>query len=88
MVKQVLNYYKQFAQSTFSKNFIRSYSKVYGINIEEVSQSIERFSSLHDFFIRNVERRSRPIAYETNVFEVLLMRKLKHLVILLTVCNV
>ncbi|MEK4230077.1 phosphatidylserine decarboxylase [Solibacillus sp. FSL H8-0538] len=56
------------AQSTFSKKFIRSYSKVYGINIEEVSNKIDSFSSLHDFFVRTLKQEARTIAQGHNVF--------------------
>lgn len=40
---------QQIAQSRLSKNFIRSYSQIYGINIQEVSKSPKEFTSLHDF---------------------------------------
>lgn len=56
------------AQSKFSTRLIRSYSKVYGINIEEVSKTIDKFSSLHDFFVRTLKEEARPIAKGANVF--------------------
>lgn len=56
------------AQSAFSKKFIRSYSNIYGINLNEVSKSPEQFSSLHDFFIRKLKEDVRPIDQRKNVF--------------------
>jgi phosphatidylserine decarboxylase len=56
------------SQSTFSKKFIRSYSNIYGINLKEVSKSPEQFSSLHEFFVRQLKEEVRPIDYRKNVF--------------------
>ncbi|WP_107838755.1 phosphatidylserine decarboxylase [Metasolibacillus meyeri] len=55
------NILMKFAKSGYSKKFIRSYSKLYGINIEEVSKKMEQFQSLHDFFTRELKMEVRPI---------------------------
>lgn len=47
--------------SSFSKRMISSYSKVYDINIAEVSKPLEEFTSLHDFFTRELQEDARPI---------------------------
>ena len=59
---------KKFATSSFSKKFIRSYSKVYEINIDEVSKNVDSFSNLHDFFTRSLKDGVRPIAQGATVF--------------------
>ncbi|MGN7476725.1 phosphatidylserine decarboxylase [Solibacillus silvestris] len=56
------------AQSGISKNFIRSYSQLYGINIQEVSKSPKEFTSLHDFFVRELKDNVRPVDKRPNVF--------------------
>lgn len=56
------------AQSGVSKNFVRSYSNIYGINLKEVSKSAEQFTSLHDFFIRQLKNDVRPIDQTANMF--------------------
>ena len=52
------------AKSSLSKKFIRSYTKVYDINIDEVSKNVTQYTSLHDFFTRQLKKDTRPI--ETN----------------------
>ena len=59
---------KKFATSSFSKKLIRSYSKVYEINIDEVSKNVDSFSNLHDFFTRTLKKGARPIAQGTTIF--------------------
>ena len=59
---------KTVAASKMSKSFIRSYSKVYRINTEEVSTPIESFSSLHEFFTRTLKNGVRPIDQSRNVY--------------------
>jgi len=59
---------KKFATSSFSKKLIRSYSKVYEINIDEVSKNVDSFSNLHDFFTRTLKEGARPIAQGTTIF--------------------
>ncbi|MCT6923259.1 MULTISPECIES: phosphatidylserine decarboxylase [Bacillales] len=55
------NILMKFAKSSYSKKFIRSYSKLYGIDIEEVSKKMEQFQSLHEFFTRELKAEARPI---------------------------
>ncbi len=52
---------KKLTTSPISKRFIRSYSKIYDINIEEVSKKTDQFSSLHEFFTRTLKEGTRPI---------------------------
>lgn len=59
---------KKLATSSFSKKFIRSYSKVYEINIDEVSKNVDSFSDLHDFFTRSLKDGVRPIAQGATAF--------------------
>ena len=53
---------KRVVQSPISKYFIPSYSKVYDINVQEVSKSLDEFTSLHDFFTRTLVSGSRVVA--------------------------
>lgn len=53
---------QQFAKSTWSRKVIPSYIRTYGIQMQEVSQSMDSFSTLHDFFIRKIDTQYRPIA--------------------------
>lgn len=53
---------KNFATSAVSKYLIPSYSKLYAINTQEVSKSLQQFSTLHDFFTRELKQEARPIA--------------------------
>ena len=59
---------KKIATSPYSKKLIRSYSKVYEINIDEVSKNIESFTNLHDFFTRSLKLDARQIAQGATVF--------------------
>lgn len=59
---------KKLTTSALSKKFIRNYSKVYEINIEEVSNNMENFKSLHEFFTRSLKEGVRPIAQGETVF--------------------
>lgn len=52
---------KRFVTSSFSKNFIQKYSKVYEIDLTEVSHEVNSFSSLQDFFTRQLKEGARPI---------------------------
>jgi len=49
------------AKAKWSKRIIPSYMKVYDINFEEVSKKPQQFSSLHDFFTRELLEHVRPI---------------------------
>lgn len=55
---------KKFAQSSYSKKLIPSYSKLYDISKDEVSKNMKEFSSLHDFFTRQLLEEARPVAKE------------------------
>ena len=59
---------KAITTSKVSKPFIRSYSKVYGINTAEVSNSVDSFSSLHQFFTRTLKEGARPVDEANNVY--------------------
>lgn len=56
------------AKSRLSKSFIQSYTNIYGIDLAEVSKSPQQFSSLHDFFVRQLKDEVRPIDYRTEIF--------------------
>lgn len=56
------------AQSRFSKSFIKSYSTLYGIDLTEVSKTPQQFTSLHDFFVRELKQNVRPVDGRINVF--------------------
>ncbi|MDX1806750.1 phosphatidylserine decarboxylase [Paenisporosarcina macmurdoensis] len=52
---------QRFAKSPVSRKIIPSYIRTYKIQMTEVSQSIETFPTLHDFFIRKIDSQHRPI---------------------------
>lgn len=52
---------QRFAKSSISRKIIPSYIRTYGIHMGEVSQSVEAFPTLHDFFIRKIDAHHRPI---------------------------
>ena len=56
---------QNFAKSSMSRKIIPSYIRTYGIQMQEVSQSIETFPTLHDFFIRQIDAHHRPVAEGT-----------------------
>lgn len=56
------------AKAKWSKRIIPSYIKVYGINLDEVSKKQQQFSSLHDFFTRELLEEARPIAQSPTTF--------------------
>lgn len=59
---------KALTTSKISKPFIRSYSKVYGINTEEVSKNIEAYPNLQQFFTRKLKTGVRPIDCQHDVY--------------------
>ncbi|MGG0657588.1 phosphatidylserine decarboxylase [Rummeliibacillus pycnus] len=59
---------KHFTTSRISKKLISSYIKIYGINLEEVSEKHESFPSLHEFFIRKLSENARLIANGKDVY--------------------
>ena len=58
---------RKFTTSRTSKAVIRSYSKLYDIKAEEVSKSMDEFTSLHDFFTRKLKTDARSIADEPHL---------------------
>lgn len=59
---------KTFAQSKWSAKLIPSYTKLYGIEIAEVAKTMPEFTSLHDFFTRQLLQEARPIVADQHVF--------------------
>lgn len=59
--KQSSQLLQTIAKAKWSKRIIPSYMKVYDINLEEVSKKPQQFSSLHDFFTRELLEHVRPI---------------------------
>lgn len=59
---------KKIASSSFSKKFIRDFSKVYGINQLEISKDYHNFKSLQDFFTRTLKEGARPIDKRQKMF--------------------
>lgn len=57
---------QSFARSKLSKTIIPSYIKYFNITLQDVSRPINDFSTLHEFFIREVSTKSRPIHAGTN----------------------
>lgn len=55
---------RKFTTSRSSKIMIPSYKKLYDISIDEVSKDLKEFTSLHDFFTRQLKGEARPIAKE------------------------
>lgn len=52
---------KKLVTSSVSKNLIRKYSKVYEIDLSEVSTDLHSFNNLQDFFTRKLKEDARPI---------------------------
>ena len=52
---------KKLVTSPISRNLIHRYSKVYEIDFTEVSRNIESFTSLQDFFTRQLKEEVRPV---------------------------
>lgn len=52
---------KGFAQSPLSKKFIPSYIRQFKIETKEMTSNLDDFSTLHEFFIRQMKVESRPI---------------------------
>lgn len=53
---------QKIATSPLSRYLIPSYTKLYAINTQEVSKSLQQFSTLHEFFTRQLKEGARPIA--------------------------
>ncbi|WP_108669571.1 phosphatidylserine decarboxylase [Peribacillus acanthi] len=52
---------KNFSQSKLSKKVIPSFSKLYGINTQEMKRGLHEFETLHDFFTRTLKDEARVI---------------------------
>lgn len=59
---------KRFATSSLSRNFIRQYCRIYGIDLNEVSREVNSFTSLQDFFTRTLKSGARPIHQDVQKF--------------------
>ena len=59
--KQSSQLLQTIAKAKWSKRIIPSYMKIYDINLEEVSKKPQQFSSLHDFFTRELLTDARPV---------------------------
>lgn len=57
---------QSFARSKLSKTIIPSYIKYFNITLQDVTRPIKDFSTLHEFFIREVSTESRPVHLGTN----------------------
>lgn len=62
--KWTSNLLRRFAQSKISGIVVPHFSKIYGINKEEMEKRIEEYPTLHDFFIRKLKQEKRPIHEE------------------------
>ncbi len=51
----------QFAKSSLSKALIPRFATLYGIPLDEASKTVDQYSSLNDFFIRQLREGARPI---------------------------
>ncbi len=52
---------QSYARSKLSKSIIPTYINYFNITLQDVTRPINEFSTLHDFFIREVSAESRPI---------------------------
>ena len=59
---------KKLVTSSFSKKFIRGYSKVYEIDLSEISEELHSFTSLQHFFTRQLKDDARPFERHQEVF--------------------
>ncbi|MFC7684602.1 phosphatidylserine decarboxylase [Ureibacillus sp. GCM10028918] len=59
---------KKLVTSPISKNLIGRYSKVYEIDHTEVSREINSFTSLQDFFTRQLKEEVRPVNPAKDIF--------------------
>ncbi|KOS61010.1 phosphatidylserine decarboxylase [Lysinibacillus agricola] len=66
--KQSSQLLQTIAKAKWSKRIIPSYMKVYDIKLEEVSKKQQQFSSLHDFFTRELLEDARPIEQNTTTY--------------------
>lgn len=66
--KQSSQLLQTIAKAKWSKRIIPSYMKIYDINLEEVSKKPQQFSSLHDFFTRELLTEARPVDQSPYVY--------------------
>jgi len=66
--KQSSQLLQTIAKAKWSKRIIPSYMKIYDINLEEVSKKTQQFSSLHDFFTRELLTDARPVDQSPYVY--------------------
>ncbi|QDP99479.1 phosphatidylserine decarboxylase [Lysinibacillus fusiformis] len=66
--KQSSHILQTIAKAKWSRRIIPSYMKIYDINLEEVSKKTQQFSSLHDFFTRELLEEARPIVQSPTVY--------------------
>lgn len=59
---------KKLVSSSMSKKLIKRYSKLYEIDVTEVSQDIGSFQSLQEFFTRQLKPEARVVHPEANTF--------------------
>lgn len=59
---------KKIASSSFSKKFILDFSKLYGIDLLEVSKDYNSYKSLQDFFVRTLKDGARTIDQRQHMF--------------------
>ncbi|PPA69523.1 phosphatidylserine decarboxylase [Jeotgalibacillus proteolyticus] len=64
----VANTLRKFAQSSISKAFIPSFTRLYKLNLQEASREIHEYKSLHDLFTRELKTDIRPIANSPDAF--------------------
>lgn len=58
----------KFTNSKFSKRFIPTYIKKFKIDRSEILKPLAEFSSLNDFFIRQIDGKLRPIDKDISVY--------------------
>ncbi|HSP22574.1 MAG TPA: phosphatidylserine decarboxylase [Planococcus sp. (in: firmicutes)] len=58
---------RHFAKSRLSRKAIPGYIKTYKIDMADVAGAVDSFPTLHDFFIRQLTKGSRPIAEQAVV---------------------
>lgn len=51
----------KYTRSNLSKSIISSYAKVFNVNLNEMEGELKDYSSLHQFFVRNLKSETRPI---------------------------
>lgn len=57
---------RAFAKGKFSRRLIPLYIRTYHISLEDVQKPLEAFTSLNDFFIRELRPDARPISADEN----------------------